>query len=244
LAHLNVNTDACVVLTNKLEKLNRSAFPVAVRQALNSVAFDVKNNTLQLSAEKNFIRRSPNFFKTFSKVNKATGFNLNSMKAEVGMSDNGKQSARTAVNNMLKQEEGGVIKEGADYLAASRGNNNKKRVTKGNYFNKSNNLSGKFRQGGTSKSRFIAAAFASAKQKKKMSFETSRGRFLVQVTSIRKNKKGAIKIRSRLLIKDRSGKPVQITATHFSREAANMSSLKIERFYQIEAQKQFDRVLR
>lgn len=39
---LNVNTDATVALTNKLEKLHKSAFPVAVRSTLNSAAFDMK----------------------------------------------------------------------------------------------------------------------------------------------------------------------------------------------------------
>ncbi|MBL4809315.1 MAG: hypothetical protein JKY43_04565, partial [Phycisphaerales bacterium] len=42
----NVNTDAVVSLTNKLEKLHKSAFPVAVRGTLNSAAFDVKQKSM------------------------------------------------------------------------------------------------------------------------------------------------------------------------------------------------------
>ena len=48
---LNVNTDAVVALTNKLEKLHRSAFPVAVRSTLNSAAFDMKKDTILKSAK-------------------------------------------------------------------------------------------------------------------------------------------------------------------------------------------------
>lgn len=243
MATLNVNTDACVTLTDRLERLNRSAFPVAVRQTLNRAAFDVKFNTLHQSAANNFIRRSPNFFKTFSAVNKAQGFNVNSMSAEVGMTDRGKPTARTAVAHMEEQESGGVIRDGADYLAGARGGNNARKVTASNRFNKNKLISGKFSRGGTSKSRFVAAAVMAAKLKKNVSINTSRGRFLMQVTSVRKTK-GGVKINSKLLIKDRSGKPVTIKATNFSQEAAHMTMKKMDDFYRIEAEKQFARALK
>ncbi len=62
----NINTDASVMLVNKLEQLHRSAFPLAVRGTLNAAAFDVKMKTLDESATQNFERRSPTFFKRFS----------------------------------------------------------------------------------------------------------------------------------------------------------------------------------
>lgn len=244
MALLFVSTDGLQDMTKKLKEINRSAFPVAVRQALNSAAFDVKKNTLQQSAERNFIRRSPNFFKAFSGVKKAVGFNMNTMKSEVGMTDQGKSSARTAIRNMDKQEIGGEIEDGTDYLKASRGGNNNKRVSKANYFNKNKNLSGAFKNARTSKSQFIAKAYASFKGKKKMYFSSEKGQFLMQVTGIRKNKKGAIKIKSKLMTKSRSGKPAKIRATHFAREAAQATTLKIEGFYIAEAEKQINRVLR
>jgi len=243
LAQLNINTDGCVVLTDRLERLNRSALPVAVRQTLNAAAFDVKKVTLPKSAENNFIKRSPNFFKIFSKVNKATGFNMRSMKAEVGMTDNGKQSARTAVKNMDVQEGGGSIDSGSDYLKASRGGNNKKKVTRSNYFDKSRIVKGPFKKATTTKSQFVASAFVAMRENKRMSISTSKGRFLMQVKKVWKYKRrSAVKVSSKLLMKSRS--QVNIRATNFSKEAAKMTSDKIEGFFAVEAQKQFDRVFR
>jgi hypothetical protein len=67
-------------------------------------------------------------------VEKATGFNVNGMQAVVGMSDNGNQSAKTAIKNMEKQESGGRISEGSAYLKDARGGNNSKKVNKSSYF--------------------------------------------------------------------------------------------------------------
>ncbi|KKN42121.1 hypothetical protein LCGC14_0716250, partial [marine sediment metagenome] len=76
MAILNVNTDEVVRYSNKLEKLHRSAFPIAIRGTLNNAAFDVKQKTMPVSAEKEFVNRQPNFFKANSKVNMAKGFNV------------------------------------------------------------------------------------------------------------------------------------------------------------------------
>ncbi|MFN0254514.1 hypothetical protein [Pedobacter ureilyticus] len=243
MAHLDVNTSAVIRHTERLERLNRSAFPVAVRQTLNDAAFDVKNRTLNKSADKNFTRRSPNFFKTFSKVEKAIGFNVNSMRSIVGMSANGKQSAKTAINNMEKQEQGGRIKEGAAYLKDTRGGNNAKTVRKSAYFASGRKLK-KPRGGRNAKSQFIANAFMSKKQGAKFSVKTNEGRYLIQITSIRRSKNGEIKIKSRALMKERRLKPANIKATRFMSEAADMSSKMIETFYVRNANKQFARVLR
>jgi len=249
LAHLNINTDACVVLTNKLEQLHRSALPVAIRQTLNAAAFDVKKNTLQQSANKNFIRRTPNFFKKFSGVQKATGFDVKSMKATVGMTDMGRgKAAETAIDHMQIQEEGGVIDDGFDYLRHSRGGSNVKgRVRRTNYYDKTKVISGRSnrRNGkGSVKSNFVARAYRALKENKPMFFNSIKGNYLMRVTAIRRSKKGKLKISSQLLMKDRKGKPAKITATNFSREAAEMSIKKIEGFYLIEGQKQIDRLIR
>lgn len=232
------------MLANKLERLNRSALPVAIRQTLNDAAFDVKTRSLQESANKNFIRRSPTFFKAFSGVNKAAGYNINSMQASVGMTDQGKASARTAVSHMDIQEQGGAIKTGADYLAASRGGNNASKVRRSNYFDKSKLISGNLTRPGTAKSNFIAMAFMAKQLKKNISINANSGRYLISVSNITKTRDGAVKINSKLLMKDRSGKPAVINATHFSREAAASTLTKMTGFFIKEAQKQFERALK
>lgn len=242
----NVNTSASIELTHKLEKLSKSAFPLAVRGTLNDAAFDVKKDTLQKSAKKNFIQRAPTFWRRFSSVNKAQGLKVNGMHADVGMTSQGEQKAETPVRQLVQQEQGGAIERGLDYLKGARGGSNARKVVRSNYFNQSKNVSGKFaRPGASTKSRFVASAYVSLREKKRMSFKGRDGRrFTIQVTSISKSKKGKFNIKSKLLYVNRDGHPVKIKATHFSREAAMQTVQKIPGFYQAEAERQFAKVWR
>lgn len=243
----NVNTQASVDLVRKLGEVSRSALPVAIRQTLNQTAFDVKQNSLELSATNNFIRRSPNFFKRFSGVNRATGFNVNSMKAEVGMTDMNQVTAQTAIAHMNQQETGGGVSGGADYLKGARSGNNSRRVGKGNYLSKSNVLHGPYKRKGTTKSNFIASAYAALKTGKMMKFKSASGiTFYSKVTSMsgfnRGKKRGQVKIVSKLMIERRNA--VSIKATHFAREAAMMSYAKLPEFFTKQAEKQIMKALK
>jgi hypothetical protein len=104
---INVDTDALVVYTNKLEKLPKSAFPNAVRGTLNGLAFDVKKNTMPESAKNHFTIRQNNFFKANSRVETARGFDIDTMKSTVGFVPFG--GTNTAIENLEQQETGGVI---------------------------------------------------------------------------------------------------------------------------------------
>ncbi|MBB6236484.1 hypothetical protein HDC90_001096 [Pedobacter sp. AK013] len=205
----------------------------------------MKNKSLEQSATRNFIRRSPNFFKSFSAVTKAKGFSLSGMSAAVGMTSRGKITARSAIDNMSKQEDGGVIDHGLDYLSGSRKNlNTKSKVKAINFYNKNKVVSGRSRtRGGSLKSKFVARAFRSLNENKPMFFNSIKGNYLMSVQSIKKSKRGKVKIKSRLLLKSRKGAPVNIKATHFTREAAEITIRKIERFYHDQAHKQFKRAL-
>ena len=55
MAFINVNSDAVVKYSDKLERTTRSAFPVAVRQTLNDAAFADKKR-LPAIAKKNVHR--------------------------------------------------------------------------------------------------------------------------------------------------------------------------------------------
>lgn len=129
-AQLDVNTDEMVQLTLGLEKIRRSAFPTAVRRALNSTAFDVKKNTLPASTRRLFTRRRANFFKANSRVNMASGFDVNQMHSMVGMVDLG--GTNYAVDNLVQQERGGKI-EGKSFipLDTARVSNNYKKNVRG-----------------------------------------------------------------------------------------------------------------
>lgn len=111
---LNINTDAVVKHSAQLEKLRKSAIPLAVRGALNDAAFDVKTKTMLKQAKSRFISRTinDNFFRANSRVEKATGFEVNSMKSLVGFfsnnlrSDRGAEKDNFAVKDLEAQEYG------------------------------------------------------------------------------------------------------------------------------------------
>lgn len=102
---LDVNIAKVIQFTDKLDKVSRSALPVAVRSTLNNAAFETKKQ-VPLSASSVFITRNKSFFRSSTLVNKAGGFNINSMQAEVGISTQKNKIAE----GLEKQETGGNIR--------------------------------------------------------------------------------------------------------------------------------------
>ena len=132
----NVNSDAVIAHTNKLEGLTRSAFPNAVRNTLNGLAFDLKKDTMPKSASR-FTKRQKNFFKANSTVQMAKGFNVSTMESKMGFMAKGK-TAKGAVNNLDEQEEGGTITQ-REYIPVEKsriGKSKKRMVQKKNRLNK------------------------------------------------------------------------------------------------------------
>lgn len=130
---LNINTDAVVGLANKMDKMHRSVLPVAVRETLNTAAFETKR-IIPRVADEHFVIRSKSFFRAFSRVQKAKGFNVNSFEAIVGMIDAkpGRQSEQ-AGRNMKQRQVGGTI-GGRTFIplpTARSGKNPKRMVRRG-----------------------------------------------------------------------------------------------------------------
>lgn len=239
--NIKVDAKALDLYKGKLKSLNKSAFPTAVRNTLNDAAFDMKKNELHKSAKKNFKHtRSNNFFKRFTRVERANGFKIDQMQAVMGMVDLGDKAARTAVENMGLHEKGGMINDGAMYLKESRtANAFGKLVRKVNYYDKNKVISGRSKQKrgrGTKKSKFVARAYRALKEKKPMFFDSMKGNFLVEVKSIKKSKKGKLRIKTKLLMKER--KYVNIKRNSFVSEGAYSTKHKIPEFYKKQAYKQ------
>lgn len=93
-----------------LNEINRSALPIAIRGTLNDAVYDVKTRTMPKSAEV-FKKRQNNFLKANSKFEKAQGFNVDGMKATIGFYENKLAHANTnfAVKDLEQQEYGGEI---------------------------------------------------------------------------------------------------------------------------------------
>lgn len=104
---LNIDSRAVRRHVDLLNALHRSAFPVAVRNTLNSAAFDVKTSTMPKEAKDAFVQRKPNFFKANSKVLPAKGFTISKMEATVGFKP--KNGNDKSVDDLEQQEHGGEI---------------------------------------------------------------------------------------------------------------------------------------
>ena len=242
---LNVNSAKLITYTDNLEKLSSKALPYAVRNTLNNAAFDMKKDTLQKSVKTNFKGlKAPQFFKRYSGVRKANGTNINAMESKVGLLDFGNPAARKAIDNMDVQEIGGVITGGFSYLKDARaGSSLNKFVKKANYYDKSKVVSGRSKIGrskGTNKSKFVARAYRANKENKPMFINSLKGNFLARVTSFKKSKRGKVKIKIKLLMKERES--AKIKATHFMEEAGLETRNKIEKIYITEIDKQIKRL--
>lgn len=225
----------------KLNDLHRSAFPNAIRSTLNDAAFEMKKNNLHTSAAKNFKHtRSKSFFKKFSGVKKAKGWDINKMYSEIGMLDMGNKSARKAVENMKLHEIGGVIDDGSQYLKGSRVSESySKLVRKVNYYDKNRVVSGRssLRNGkGTRKSKFVARAYRSLKEGKPIFMNSMKGNILVQVHNIQHRNKKKVRIKSTLLMKERDS--VKITPNKFITKAAGVTQKDIPLNFQKNAEYQ------
>lgn len=126
----DVNTAAIIHFTDRLENLSRSAFPNAVRATLNNAAFETKKEVPR-TASSQFTIRNRNFFRSMTLVNKAGGFNINSMQSEVGISN----VKNKVAEGLETQERGGSIKDRAMIAtdSARTSNSNNKQIRKVNY---------------------------------------------------------------------------------------------------------------
>lgn len=237
---LNVNIDALVVYTNKLEKMSRSALPIAVRTSLNSVAFDVKQKSMPRSV-KRFTERQPNFFKANSRVEMAKGFNVNEMHSLVGFTSENLRLGATnyAVNDLEQQEYGGQIdkKTFIPLDEARSGNSQNKLVRPSNRLTVINGLINSNKVGATSpRAAFIRAAFKSGPGGYVIG--NTGNEILWRIDSINKNSRG-LSIKKTGLYSFSQGRSVHVRETGFMRFASIESGYKIEKFFIEEAEKQF-----
>lgn len=233
MASFNVNNDAAVELTNKLEKLNRSAFPVAIRQTLNNTARDVKTRSVLIVTEKEFTNRSRNFFKVFTGFIPASGFNVNSMRSTVGIFPKGNQSAK----DLVAQEYGGKV-SGRSFIpsdAARVGKSHEKKVSKAKALNKFKN-SPRVAWGNKAK-------FNRTVQRLNKGEAVIYGNTLMVLQRKLKNKKTPFKMQKLWTYK--SGRSANISkASNFMMKSAMLSRKKMLVLYNKEAERQFKKALK
>ncbi len=243
MAILNVNTDEVVRYSNKLEKLHRSAFPIAIRGTLNNGAFDVKKNTMPASADKEFTIRRKNFFKANSRVNMAKGFNIRTMQAIIGFI-----GTQQAVEDLEQQEEGGIIK-GRTFIpnrtgvkAATAFNKNVKPTNRVTSILSRKRIKLRKQKGSNWAQRAIQASVKAGVGGLVQDWKPGRGGLIWLVKSIKRIGLNIRFERVDLLYINKSGN-VRIKATGFMKKATLKTGKKLEGFYIKQAKKQIEKAL-
>lgn len=251
MASFDVNMDAAIALTAKLERLHRSAFPVAVRGTLNRAALKAKKE-MPNTAKKAFKRSNrpglATFIRAFSTVDKATGFTIKTMKATVGINANkGSQIAE----GMEKQEFGGTIK-GRKLIPHDRGRTSgsyTKRLQKKYQSNKLDFVKGKSK-GRTRKSNAVAKAIVAQRTGKMILQKRNKSGGLGSVFRIRSlsfsgngpNRNVRFKVTPIYIY--RRTKTSRVKASPFVKPAVQRAIKTIPDLYRREAEKQFKRLLK
>lgn len=233
--HFRVDTDEVIEFTNRLEKLNRSAFPSAVRNTLNSLAFDVKQRTMLKVTEKTFTIRQKNFFKANSRVETAKGFHVGSMKSQVGfVSLNGNNYA---VDDLEQQEHGGKI-DGRSFipLAPARTSNSLNRNV-----SRRNRISGIKNIVKTSDSNASSQGEGFVKS---VLFAGVGGHVLHKNTLFRVDKIGDKKFKLKALYSFKKSRSVSVKKTRFMERSADITTRKSTFFFKESAEFQFNKALR
>ncbi len=231
---LDINNKEVRAYTDNLRKLHRSNLPIVIRQTLNDTAFDVKVNTLLKSADKQFILRSPGFFKKHSMVKKADGFNINTMRAEVGIVPGGNYAA----TQLTKQELGGSIRNRTNiYLDTSRtGGNKSKLVKKPNYLKTKGFVHGTPNRKRSEKSQFIANAYIA----KKLNLFLKQDNTVFNVEDIKfNNKSNKVFVKMTPISDYEKNRTINLIARPFLRPASEISYKKQNAFFIKNANKRF-----
>lgn len=248
---LNINNDAVVKYTAKLEKMHRSALPVAIREALNNAAFDVKQRTMPKSSKKAFTNRQRNFFTANSRVDMARGFDVKTMKAVVGFTEGKlRGSNNQAVKDLEDQEHGGGI--GGRSLRATpsaRVSSSEDRPVQMKYRLKDlkNVVNANKIVARSKKQKFIKAAFIAKKKFGKDAFVLGNirkgGRLtLSHIKKIKSLGRTKIEIKRVPVYTYKKGEVWRVKPTGFMRRASMESGLKIEQHFIKQARKQFERL--
>jgi len=247
----NVNTDAAIILTAKLERLNKSAFPSAVRSSLNDASFAMKQKEILGSAKHNMKVRNPSFFRKFTGVEKAKGFNVNSMYSQVGFinTDPNPIKGKKAIEGMESNEVGGTDKTGAMYLGKARGQNSlKRRVKMEKRYDRKKLAQGhqKSIRNPKNKGQSTVMAMMAGWQEGKPVFIRAKSGigYVVEVKSVFNMATGKRDFKVDFLMRSRKKKEAKAKATHFNQEAAIKTSKQIEGFYLKNSEYQFNKVLK
>jgi len=238
-AIININTDAVVAYTNRLEKLHRSDLPIAIRNALTKAALLTKKESLLKTTRDTFVNRNKTFFKAKSRFLPAKGFNIDGMKATIGMSDLRINSNDHAVRNLEEQEHGGTI-GGRSFIPtddARVGKSRNKNVAPRNRLNKIGlkNVLRVGRSVGKNRDQRFVKTVILAKRRFGARAYVLTNKILFRVDSVSTG--GSLKFKLTRLYSFKRARSVRVKPTNFMFRSAKIQANKMDIFYKIEAEK-------
>ena len=240
---IRVNADELVAFTNRLENLHKSALPNAVRGTLNRLAFDVKQKTMPDSVASTFTIRRPNFFKANSRVMMADGWNIMSMRSEVGFTTANLTGVNNyAVSDLEQQERGGKI-DGKSFIpmAPARGGGMSKPVRPGNRLSSLKKIVNASHIAGNRKQAFVKAVKKAGPGGYVLGNGESKVLWRINSISLRG---GNVRVKKTALYSYRKNRSVTVKATSFMQTASTQSVKKVTYIYIAEAKRQLARLQR
>lgn len=241
---LDVNTKDTIRFTNRLEKMHRSDFPLAVRGTLNDLAFHHKSKELIIAAEEEFIIRQKNFFKAHSGVDKADGWDVNKMASQSGITPRGSKAAK----QLEKQETGGTIQNRPlIYVDPARGGNKANKVKRRNWVNKQGYVRGGATKARSRRSAMVAKAVMGRQTGKLIKLETRSSEHFFRVRSVRFVGRGSSRraaMRMTAIASYEKGRSIRLRRKHpFMQKSGERTLQMADDFYIKNAKKRFEKAL-
>lgn len=241
---LKTDADKTIFATDRLIRAHKNAFPHAVRNTLNEVAFKLKSKELISETDRTFTIRRKTFFKANSKVYKADFGDVRKMKATVAFTPKGKN--RSSVENLENQEFGGQTPD-RGFIPLNNARVSKKysgniparnRLTRmlGRDMNPKKAVDIKKTSASNKGQRYIKAVSWAFKQKGKgallLGDEMQGGsRPLIRIKNVRRLKGGRSKFTTETLYSYKDNRKAKIEETEFMRAAATRAGRNIQQVY-------------
>ena len=168
-----------------LSRLHKAALPNAIRFTLNDSAIDMKKRTISKQANASFKVAKPNFFKVYSRFEKAKGYDIRKMQSKAGIikSSNLNQKAST---ELAQQPIAGKVKHKS--FRASKNMQTSKGLVKSTYkkLRKKKPIT-------TNKANYVKDAKLSKESGRPLLIKKNNKGILVKVNSIKRKGKDRIK---------------------------------------------------
>lgn len=239
--NIKIDTSKLHAHAMTINGIGKYTFPNAIRATLNSLAFDVKKESLPRSSSSEFVKRKANFFKANSRVEQAKGNVTSSMKSMVGMVSSGLHNSSTnyAVKDLEQQEHGGRIggKAFIPQNEARVGKSHDKMVATGSRIEAikpkkvHSALQSSIKTRQSAKAQFMYTVKEASKGDIVIgNIPTKSGSYMVFVVTQAFNKKTR-KYKLKPIYTFKHGRSVEVKATHFMEKASLRTMTKVDKFF-------------